>query len=77
MRLLSKLPHVGWREVIKALRKKGFFVTHQRGSHIYLTDKDRKHKVTVPRHDPLKTGTLLSIIEQAGMTKDEFIYLLR
>ncbi len=78
MRSLSKkLPHVGWREVVKALRKKDLFVTHQRGSHIYLTDKARKRKVTVPRHDPIKTGTLLSIIEQAGLTKDEFIYLLQ
>ena len=72
----KKLPHVGWREVIRALRTRGFFVTHQRGSHIYLTDKDRKHKVTVPRHDPIKTGTLLSIIEQAGLTRDEFISML-
>ncbi len=55
---------------------RGFHVTHQRGSHIYLTDVERKHKVTVPRHDPIKTGTLLSIIEQAGLTRNEFIDLL-
>jgi predicted RNA binding protein YcfA (HicA-like mRNA interferase family) len=66
---------VGWREVIKALRKKGFYVTHQRGSHIYLTDVE-KHKVTVPRHDPIKIGTLLSIIEQSGFTRNEFLQLL-
>ena len=68
---------MGWREVIKALSKKGFYVTHQRGSHMYLTDMNRKHKVTVPRHDPIKTGTLLSIIEQAGLARDEFIALLQ
>ncbi|MCP8307856.1 MAG: type II toxin-antitoxin system HicA family toxin [archaeon] len=67
---------MGWREAIKALSKKGFYVTHQRGSHIYLTNQDRKHKVTVPRHETIKAGTLLSIIEQAGLTRNEFIALL-
>ncbi len=65
-----------WREVLKALRRRGFYVTHQRGSDIYLTDAERKRKITVPRHDSIKTGTLLSIIEQAGLTTNEFIDLL-
>jgi predicted RNA binding protein YcfA (HicA-like mRNA interferase family) len=51
-------------------------VTHQRGSHIYLTDQQRRHKVTVPRHEVVMTGTLLSIIEQSGVSRDEFIALL-
>lgn len=67
---------MGWREVLKALGKRGFYVTHQRGSHIYLTDQERKHKVTVPRHDPIRAGTLLSIIEQAGISRQDFIVLL-
>lgn len=46
--------------VVKALSKAGFKVVHQRGSHMYLTDG--KHKITVPKHDPIKRGTLLSIL---------------
>jgi len=72
----GKLPKVGWRKIVKALAKEGFYVIHQRGSHIYLTDQQRQHKVTVPRHDPVMTGTLLSIIEQSGLTREEFIALL-
>ncbi|MBI2184055.1 MAG: type II toxin-antitoxin system HicA family toxin [Thaumarchaeota archaeon] len=45
--------------------------------HIYLTDQGRKHKVTVPRHDPIRTRTLLSIVEQTGLTRNEFIDLLK
>jgi predicted RNA binding protein YcfA (HicA-like mRNA interferase family) len=56
--------------------QEGFYVTHQRGSHIYVTDLERKHKVTVPKHDPVLTGTLLSIIEQSGLTREEFLKLL-
>jgi predicted RNA binding protein YcfA (HicA-like mRNA interferase family) len=50
-------------------------MTHQRGSHIYLTDG--KHKITVPRHETIKKGTLISIIQQAGLTKEEFTRLLK
>jgi predicted RNA binding protein YcfA (HicA-like mRNA interferase family) len=46
---------------------------HQKGSHIFLTDG--KHKVTVPRHETIKKGTLLSIIQQAGLTREEFLEL--
>jgi predicted RNA binding protein YcfA (HicA-like mRNA interferase family) len=51
----------------------GFKVVSQKGSHIFLTDG--KHKLTVPRQDPIKKGTLLSIIQQAGVTKEEFLDL--
>jgi predicted RNA binding protein YcfA (HicA-like mRNA interferase family) len=72
----GKLPKLGWRKIVKAFGKAGFHVTHQRGSHIYLTDKERRHKVTVPRNDPVMAGTLLSIIEQSGLTREQFIDLL-
>jgi len=41
-----------------------------------LTDQQRQHKVAVPRHDVVMAGTLLSIIEQSGLSRDEFIALL-
>lgn len=71
----SKLPILSWREVVKALEKVGFRIVYQKGSHLYLTDG--KRKLTVPRHDALKRGTLLAIIYQAGLTKEEFLRLLR
>jgi len=66
---------LSWREIIKTLNKAGFKIVHQKGSHIYLTNG--KRKVTVPRHDTVKKGTLLSIIIQAGLTREEFLKLLR
>jgi predicted RNA binding protein YcfA (HicA-like mRNA interferase family) len=72
--LSEKLPVLSWREVVRALGKVGFRIVHQRGSHLYLTDG--KHKITVPRHDAIKRGTLFSIIHQAGLTKEEFLKLL-
>jgi predicted RNA binding protein YcfA (HicA-like mRNA interferase family) len=59
---------------LKVLNKADFKIIHQKGSHIFLTDG--KHKITVPRHETIKKGTLLAIIQQAGLTKEEFLKLL-
>jgi len=67
---------VGWRDVLKAFRKKGFVVIRQRGSHIAMSSADGRRRVIVPRQEEIKPGTLLSLIEQAGLTKDAFIGLL-
>jgi predicted RNA binding protein YcfA (HicA-like mRNA interferase family) len=48
---------------------------HQKGSHIFLTD--RKHKITVPRHQTIKKGTLLSILQQAGLSREELLELTK
>lgn len=60
---------------MKALSKKGFRPVRQKGSHIIVENQEGRFAV-VPRKDDLKPGTLLSLIEQAGLTKEEFIELL-
>ncbi|GIU72901.1 MAG: hypothetical protein KatS3mg003_2380 [Candidatus Nitrosocaldaceae archaeon] len=69
------LPVLSWREVIKALRKKGFKAIRQKGSHIFLED-NKGHYTTVPKHKEIKKGTLLKILEQAEISKEEFLELL-
>ena len=70
-----KLPLVSGNEVIKLLQKEGFAAVRQRGSHVSLHKKidDKTVLVVVPLKDEIKKGTLLSIIKQAGMTREEFI----
>lgn len=73
--MAGKLPAVRPKKVIKALERGGFEVHHATGSHYIL--KKEKLRVTVPYHrKDLKPGTLKSIIEQAGLTVDEFLDLL-
>jgi predicted RNA binding protein YcfA (HicA-like mRNA interferase family) len=69
------LPSVSWSKVIKALTKAGFKIVSQKGNHIFLSDG--KHKLTVPHHDPIKKGALLAIIQQAGLTREEFLKLIK
>jgi predicted RNA binding protein YcfA (HicA-like mRNA interferase family) len=40
-----------------------------------LSHSDGRH-VTVPRHDPVKERVLKSILEQAGVSKEDFLHLL-
>ncbi len=68
------LPVVGGAEVIAALAKAGFVQVSQRGSHVKLRGDGRT--VIVPMHRELATGTLRSVLRQAGLTPAEFIALL-
>lgn len=69
------LPVLGWREVLKALRKKGFYATRQSGSHV-IVENGEGLWTTVPRKDELGKGLLLQIISDCGITKKEFLDLL-
>lgn len=74
-----KLPRVSGLEVIKALSRNGFNVARQKGSHIILVKEQngKKHAVVVPNHKEIDKGTLLEIIRQSGLTKEQFINLIR
>jgi predicted RNA binding protein YcfA (HicA-like mRNA interferase family) len=61
-----------FRDVLKVLSRHGFQVDRQRGSHILLVHPDGRY-VTLPRHDPIKEGTLKSILVQAKITKKQFL----
>jgi predicted RNA binding protein YcfA (HicA-like mRNA interferase family) len=71
-----KTPVVSWEDVVKALSKLGYTVRRQSGSHIVLHRTDPSNSLTVPKHDELKTGTLLAIIRCTGLPKEEFLKLL-
>jgi predicted RNA binding protein YcfA (HicA-like mRNA interferase family) len=58
-------------QIVKALRRIGFVVDHQRGSHIFMHNLERNISVIVPNHKEVKKGTLNSIIKKAGITIDE------
>jgi predicted RNA binding protein YcfA (HicA-like mRNA interferase family) len=59
------------KEVVKALRRIGFAVDHQRGSHIFMHNLERNLSVIVPLHKEIKKGTLHNILKKAGITVEE------
>lgn len=59
---------------VKALEKAGFKIIRNKGKHIVMAkDEDM---VTVPRHKRLNSFTLKAIIQDAGLTDQEFSDLL-
>ncbi len=64
-----KLPRdVGGEELANLLGKYGYEVTRQTGSHLRLTStlKDTEHHLTIPRHKPLRVGTLSGIVNEVA-----------
>jgi predicted RNA binding protein YcfA (HicA-like mRNA interferase family) len=59
-----KLPrNVSAEKLIRVLQRLDYAAIRQRGSHIRLRHEGPPtHSVTVPAHDPLKTGTLHGIL---------------
>ena len=75
---MSKLPVLSGYEVIKALRKAGFIVVRQKGSHVRLKkiELTKVINITVPLHDSLKKETLHRIVKDSGLAIEEFLKLL-
>lgn len=74
---MSKLPILSATKLIKTLSKLGFYTDHQTGSHVILRNNEPPfRRLTIPNHKEIARGTLNSIIEDAGLTRDEFLSLL-
>lgn len=71
---MSKLPVISGAKLIKILSKLGYCTDHQTGSHIILRhNKPPFRRLTILNHKEIAKGTLNAIIEDSGLTRDEFL----
>lgn len=63
-----KLPReISGKELAKLLKKYGYEITRQTGSHIRLTTTVQgEHRITIPAHKYLKIGTLSGILSDVA-----------
>ena len=75
---MQELPVLKLRTLLATLSQLGFSIESQRGSHIKLKKRAESKVlvVIVPAHTEIRRGTLLSIIKQAGLTREAFLKLL-
>jgi len=75
---LSKVPSENYDRILTALKRLGFAVVRQRGSHIRLQKQlpDKQITITVPAHQPVKRSTLSHILKQAEVSLDDFLAAL-
>ncbi len=62
------------KEIVKKLKSIGFVIISQKGSHIKLRGlrHGKLQTAIVPDHKEMATGTFMSILDQANITKVEF-----
>lgn len=70
---MPKLPGINHLDAIRALEKAGFHIVRQ-GKHIVMSDGTRI--LTIPRNNPVIAYTISGIVQDAGITIDEFLRLL-
>lgn len=74
---MSRLPSLKPRQVVAALERAGFTVVRVIGSHYQMFNERTRRHATVPHHSrDLPRGTVSVIIQQAGLTREEFLKLL-
>jgi len=77
---MHKIPRdLSGRGLVRLLRKYGYEITRETGSHIRLVSKleRKKHKITIPDHSPIKIGTLNNILndlaEHLKISKEKLV----
>lgn len=75
---MPKLPNIKGKNLVKILNKKGWLLDHIQGSHYILrNEKGKKLTVAVHGNNDIPKGTLLGILNDADISKDELISLLK
>ena len=71
---MARLRPLPYREVRRKLLAAGFVEFSQRGSHVKFvrTTAEGTRVAIVPQHTEVRLGTLRSILNQAGLTPEEF-----
>ena len=73
----KRLPAVKPKEAITALEKAGWRVHRQKGRHVSMHKESVPHLVVIPLHTgDLPKGTLHAILEDAGLSVEQFLELL-
>jgi predicted RNA binding protein YcfA (HicA-like mRNA interferase family) len=72
--MAQKLPRLKADEVIRILRRHGFILVSQRGSHQKWRQPETGKQVIVSYHKgkQLPLGTLRGIVEGSGISEEEF-----
>ncbi|MEA1924512.1 MAG: type II toxin-antitoxin system HicA family toxin [Candidatus Altiarchaeota archaeon] len=74
---------VSGKDLLKLLKKLGYEILRQRGSHVRLRKITSlgEHNITVPLHDELSKGTLNDILSKVSLwnstQKEELIKMLK
>ena len=73
---MARLPVMSGNDFVKAVARVGYVWDHTEGSHMILIGPTGR-RISVPRHRELGRGLMRSLIRDAGLSRREFMELLR
>ena len=59
-------------EAVRKLKKKGWLIDRQKGSHLMLVKEGYLYTLSIPQHKELGVGILKKLIKQANIEVEEF-----
>ena len=75
---MSKMPVVSDKEPVEALGRMGYELDHQSGSHLILRRVTPPHRrLSIPNHKEIAKGILRMILNEAGLSLEQFYELLK
>lgn len=59
-------------DAVRKFQKVGWTVSRQKGSHVMMTKPGYQWTLSIPQHKELGPGLLRKLVNQAGLTIEEF-----
>lgn len=70
---MAKFPVINSKKLILFLQSLGFVLDHSTGSHFIFRNPETKKRTVIPCHNKdIPKGTLVSILQEAGISKEDF-----
>ena len=75
---MPKIRPLSSQRLIKVLEKIGFKIIRQKGSHVIMIN-DKGTRIVIPVHPgkDVKPGLIRAIIKEAGLSREEFLRILK
>jgi len=70
---MAKLPIVSGLQAVKAFSRLGWSIARQTGSHLIMERVGNELVLSIPQRAELKRGLLRQLINDAGLTVDQFL----
>lgn len=73
---MTKFPLISGKNLVRLLRKTGFYVSHIEGSHHIMRHPDgRRVVVPVHKNEDLQRALIKAILRQAKVTEQDYLQL--
>ncbi|MDP6420113.1 MAG: type II toxin-antitoxin system HicA family toxin [SAR202 cluster bacterium] len=73
---MARLPVLSGDEFARVMQRAGFLWDHTQGSRMILIGPEGR-RLSIPRHRELGRGIMRPLIRDAGLTRDDFLRLVR